>query len=141
MTKWTQTICADMLRAVTMTREIRATGFLGQSHHQLDFESKHELKIPILTIKVSDVAGRGRMARYGAADCSGGHEARLLGPASEAAATISSSQQEAAHQCPRTANLDPISLITSAAKCAHLSPRERGQCPASPQTPDTCPCA
>ena len=29
-----------------------------------------------------------------------------------------------AHQapCPRTANLDPISLITSAANCAHLSP-------------------
>ena len=79
--------------------------------------------------------GRGRMARYGAADCSGGHEARLLGPASEAAATISTSQQEAAHQapCPRTANLDPISLITSAANCAHLSPRERGQCPASPE--------
>ena len=68
--------------------------------------------------------GRGRMARYGAADCSGGHEARLRGPASEAAATISTSQQEAAHQapCPRTANLDPISLITSAANCAHLSP-------------------
>ena len=100
-TKWTQTICADMMGAVTMTTtEIRATGYLCQLHHQLDFESKHELKIPILTIKVSDVAGRGRMARYGAADCSGGHEARLLGPASEAAATISSSQQEAAHRSP-----------------------------------------
>ena len=145
-TKWTQTICADMMGAVTMTTtEIRATGYLCQSHHQLDFESKHELKIPILTIKVSDVGGAGE---DGTVWCSG-LQWRSRGPAAgpglgscmQRPSAAVSRRPPTAHQCPRTANLDPISLITSAANCAHLSPRERGQCPASPQTADTCPCA
>ena len=134
-TKWTQTICADMMGAVTMTTtEIRATGYLCQSHHQLDFESKHGLKIPkhfrFFSSNKGLRCGRGGGGWHGMVQRTAvevtrpGCWARPRKLQRPSAAVSRRPLTATAHQapCPRTANLDPISLITSAAKCAHLSP-------------------